>query len=99
MKAIRRYLSDAETAYGVILVLMFVMYKLGFELKLPLLKRLTVYLVLAVGVIPVTTLYMWGLPIVEALLVAVPLMALVRLRQRVARRREKREGAGREVGR
>ncbi len=67
--ALKTILNTPEKAYFVILVFCFILYKLGFqERKLPLLKAAIVYLVLALGCIPLTTLYMLGMPIVEVLI-------------------------------
>ncbi|OUM87775.1 MAG: hypothetical protein BAA01_13305 [Bacillus thermozeamaize] len=68
-EALKAILNTPEKAYFVILVFCFILYKLGFqERKLPLLKAAIVYLVLALGCIPLTTLYMLGLPIAEVLI-------------------------------
>ncbi|MCF6093550.1 YlaH-like family protein [Microaerobacter geothermalis] len=70
-----------ENAYLVVFVLTALVYKLGFARPLPLLKSLIIYFLLAIGVIPLTLLYAFGLPIVPALAVALVLLIVVRVRR------------------
>lgn len=78
-------------AYAVIFVLTVILYNLGFARKLPLLKTAIVYLLLAIGCVPLTVLYALGLPIVPALLVGVALLVVVQIRRRAAERRKREE--------
>lgn len=80
-----------DHAYAVILVLTVIIYNLGFARKLPLLKTVIVYLLLAIGCIPLTVLYALGLPIVAALLVGVALLTVVQIRRRASKRRKREE--------
>nr|MBO2470360.1 hypothetical protein [Bacillota bacterium] len=80
-----------DHAYAVILVLTVIIYNLGFARKLPLLKTVIVYLLLAIGCIPLTVLYALGLPIVAALLVGVALLTVVQIRRRASERRKREE--------
>ncbi|GAB7387690.1 hypothetical protein BSNK01_15270 [Bacillaceae bacterium] len=66
-------------AYYVIFVLTACVYKLGFARKLPLFKSLIIYFLLALGCVPLTILYSFGLPVVGSLLVAVALLVIVRV--------------------
>ena len=66
--------------YLVIFILSIVVYKLGFARKLPILKSLVVYLMLAFGCIFMTFLGT-GLPIIESLLIATVVLSLARLRR------------------
>ncbi|HEY8343038.1 MAG TPA: YlaH-like family protein [Calditerricola sp.] len=80
-----------DHAYAVIFVLSVILYNLGFARKLPLLKTVIVYLLLAIGCVPLTVLYALGLPIVPALLVGVALLVIVQIRRRAAERRKEGE--------
>ncbi|GAB6932592.1 YlaH-like family protein [Calditerricola satsumensis] len=80
-----------DHAYAVIFVLTVILYNLGFARKLPLLKTAIVYLLLAIGCVPLTVLYALGLPIVPALLVGVALLVVVQIRRRAAARRKREE--------
>lgn len=91
---LRTVLNTPEKAYFLIVAFCFFMYKLGFqERKLPLLKAAVVYVALAVGCIPLTTLWMLGMPIVEVLVLGTLLLLVVRwTRRRVGK------GGSRETG-
>lgn len=62
-------------------VLLGVVYQLGFARKLPVLKAAVVYIVLAIGALPLAFLGI-ALPIVEALVIAVVMLAIVRYRMK-----------------
>lgn len=80
---LRNVLDTPEKAYFLILVFCFLMYKLGFqERKLPPLKAAIVYLAMAVGCIPLTTLWMLGMPIVEVLVLGTAILLIVRWSRR-----------------
>lgn len=68
--------------YAIVAGLTLILYKLGFERPLPLLKRLIVYIVLVIGSFPLVVLLAFGLPIIPALLAAIVLMVVVRFRER-----------------
>lgn len=65
--------------YLVVLVLCFVVYKLGFARKLPPLKAAVVYLFLVIGALPISFLGI-ALPIVEGLVIAAIFLGIVRWR-------------------
>ncbi|MEW9667485.1 YlaH-like family protein [Ammoniphilus sp. 3BR4] len=67
--------------YYIILILAAFVYELGFARKLPLLKRIFIYILLAIGCVPLTILKALGLPMIEAMLVAAALLIFVRLRR------------------
>jgi len=80
---LRTVLDTPEKAYFLIVVFCFFMYKLGFqERKLPLLKAAVVYAAMAVGCIPLTTLWMLGMPIVEVLVLGTVILLVVRFSRR-----------------
>ncbi|WP_209808710.1 YlaH-like family protein [Ammoniphilus resinae] len=64
-----------------ILVLAIILYELGFSRKLPILKKLATYVLLAIGCIPLTILKVLGLPIIGAMIVAAVILFLARLRR------------------
>ncbi len=67
--------------YYIILVLSAFVYELGFARKLPMLKKVFIYILLAVGCVPLTILKALGLPMIEAMLVAAGLLLFVRFRR------------------
>jgi hypothetical protein len=67
--------------YVITLVLLAVVYNLGFAKRLPILKAVVVYLVLAIGALPIAFLGI-ALPLVEALMIAVVMLAIVRYRMK-----------------
>lgn len=67
--------------YYIIVVLAAVIYELGFARKLPLLKKLFTYVLLAIGCIPLTIFKVLGLPIVEAMVVAFIILVFARIRR------------------
>jgi hypothetical protein len=67
--------------YLTMTVLLGVVYHLGFARKLPILKAAVVYLVLALGALPLAFLGI-ALPVVEALVIAVLMLAIVRYRMK-----------------
>lgn len=67
--------------YAITAALLALVYKLGFAKRLPILKAIIVYLVLVIGALPLAFLGI-ALPLVEALLIAVAILAIVRYRMR-----------------
>ncbi|RXT14977.1 YlaH-like family protein [Ammoniphilus sp. CFH 90114] len=67
--------------YYIILILAAFVYELGFARKLPLLKKIFIYILLAIGCVPLTILKALGLPMIEAMLVAAGLLIFVRFRR------------------
>ncbi|MBE3595820.1 MAG: hypothetical protein IMW86_02110 [Hydrogenibacillus sp.] len=74
-----------EVKYVLIVVLLFIAFRLGFERPLPLLKRFIVYAALVVGAFPLIILS-YGLPIEGTLIVTVLVLVAYRLRRRVQNR-------------
>lgn len=67
--------------YFIVTILLAIVYKLGFARKLPILKSALVYFVLALGAWPLAFLGI-ALPLVEALIIAVILLVIVKIRTR-----------------
>lgn len=67
--------------YIIVTLLLAIVYKLGFARKLPILKSALVYVVLAIGALPLSFLGI-ALPLVEALVLAVLLLVIVKIRTR-----------------
>ncbi len=78
--------------YLTIFGLCIVVYQLGFAKKLPLLKNIVIYAIMALGC---TILCFMGvfLPMAEGLIIAVLVLAIYRLRLRNARNIKKEEQA------
>lgn len=77
---------DGEMSFGafmilylVILILSAIVYKLGFARKLPILKTIIVYIFLAIGAFPMAVLGI-ALPFVEALVIALIVLLIIRWR-------------------
>lgn len=73
--------NNGWVRWAIISVLMIIVYKLGFERPLPILKKLIVYVVLVIGCYILVILAAFGLPIIPALIVATLLMVAVRIRR------------------
>lgn len=67
--------------YGIITVLSIIAYKLGFAIKLPLLKSIIVYIFLILGSTILTFLAIF-LPITEALVLTVVVLSIYHIRRR-----------------
>lgn len=93
LEYIQELLKNGWVRYGIIIVLSFILYKLGFERPLPPLKKLVVYIFLVIGCFPLVVLYAFGLPIIPALLAAIALMVVVRIRERFYRKDGNKEGS------
>ncbi|WP_202076632.1 YlaH-like family protein [Caldalkalibacillus salinus] len=85
-----RLFVDGELTFGAFLILYLItavllglVYKLGFERRLPVLKAFIVYVVLAIGALPLAFLGI-ALPFIEALIIAVAMLAIVRFRMKKA---------------
>jgi hypothetical protein len=68
--------------FYIIMGLAAIIYELGFATKLPLLKKIIVYLLLVAGCIPLTILKVMGLPMIQAMAVAAVLMIGARIRRK-----------------
>lgn len=81
MEAIHTFLRQTPWAgYLVILILTAIVYKVAFARKLPILKSMVVYLVLALGCVMFWVMYILGFPIVEILVITVVLIVVARIR-------------------
>jgi len=93
------FLDHIWITYAIIYVLVVYVYNNVFRArKLPLLKDALVYILIAVGNLVLLWFQLLGLPIIQSLLVAVILMAMVRVRYFVegrAKRKAAQEGADR----
>jgi len=74
--------------YGIILLLSIIAYKLGFARKLPLVKSLIVYILLALGTFITAILSILEFPIAESLIIIVIILAIYRLRMYLERSRQ-----------
>lgn len=74
--------NNGWVRYALISILMIIVYKLGFERPLPLIKKTIVYIVLIIGCYPLVIFVAFGLPIIPALFVAALLMVAVRIRRK-----------------
>lgn len=76
--------------YVLNLILIIIAYKLGFARKIPLLKSLAVYVLLAVGTIIIALFSSIGeLPTVESLVVIVLVLGIYRFRLHFERKKKK----------
>lgn len=66
--------------FGLNLIFGAISYKLGFARKLPLLKDVFVYIMLAVGTYILTIFSIFGLPITESLVIIAIVLAIYRFR-------------------
>lgn len=73
--------------YIIITILSILAYKMGFALKLPILKSLLIYLFLILGATILTFLAVF-LPIVEALILTVAVLTIYHVRKRFFSREE-----------
>ncbi|AMA72547.1 MULTISPECIES: YlaH-like family protein [Aneurinibacillus] len=80
--------------FFLIFVLTAVTYELGFAQKLPILKKAIIYVLLLVGAFPLTILNAIGLSMIPALCVAVAVLAIVRIRRKVAKSWREKEYKG-----
>lgn len=67
--------------YGILVLLLFIAYSLGFARPLPLGKRLIIYGVMVAGAFPLVILA-YVLPIIPAIMVMILVLFLARLRRR-----------------
>lgn len=77
--------------YLTTVVLTIITFKLGFARKLPLIKTIVVYAVLAIGTFVLTLILGLNLPIPESLFVAAIILGIYRLR--LHRERSGRQGS------
>lgn len=64
-------------------------FKLGFARRLPMLKSIFVYIMLAVGTYILTIFSIFGLPITESLIIISIVLGIYRLRLHQERKRKK----------
>lgn len=84
--------NNGWVRYAIISLLTLILYKLGFERPLPLLKKLVVYIILVIGCYPLVILLAFGLPIIPALIAAIVLMVAVRFREKRYKKNTSSEG-------
>ncbi|OYD07822.1 YlaH-like family protein [Paludifilum halophilum] len=90
MEALNDWLRQTPVAaYLSILVMTAVIYKVAFARKLPILKSLIVYLVLAFGCVLFWFLFILRFPIIEILLVTVVMIVIARIRMWMTDRKQK----------
>jgi len=80
-----------------ILILAFTIYIFNavFRMgKLPILKEILVYIIMAAGCLILLVLQIDKLPIIQCMAVAVAMMVMVRMRQIYDKRRDERAGRG-----
>lgn len=66
--------------YALNLIFGIIAYKLGFARKLPLLKSIIVYIMLAIGMFVVTIFSVFKLPITETLIIISAVLGIYRFR-------------------
>jgi len=91
------FFEHVWATYAIIFILVAYVYNVVFKArKLPLLKNIVVYALMAAGTWLLVIFQMFGLPIVLCLLVAVGLIWIVRIRYwlevRRSRKAERKEG-------
>ncbi|GGE22835.1 hypothetical protein GCM10011571_26130 [Marinithermofilum abyssi] len=87
MEAVDAWLKGHPlAAYLVIFVLTGIIYKVAFARKLPVLKSLIVYAVLAVGCVLFWLMFLLRFPIMEILLVTNAMIIIARIRMAMIRR-------------
>jgi hypothetical protein len=82
MDAVQAWLNSLSpwTIYFIIVVLAAVVYKVAFAIRLPLLKQVIVYVVLAIGCLLLTLFHYMGFPVIPILFFTVILIAVTRIR-------------------
>lgn len=88
------YLEHSDHIYWIFYVLNFIFgvtaYKLGFAKKLPVMKSIFVYILLAIGTYVLTIFSVLNLPMTESLIIVSIVMGLYRFRLH-RERKEKQE--------
>jgi c-di-AMP phosphodiesterase-like protein len=93
------FISHIWLTYAIIIVLVSYVYNKVFRVrKLPLLKDMLIYLLIAIGSIILLFFQLNGLPIIASLAVAVFLMFLVRVRYFVEERAKRKRESGKDAG-
>jgi hypothetical protein len=80
--------------FFLIFLLTVVTYELGFAQKLPILKKMVVYVALLIGTFPLTILNALGLPMIPALCVAVVVLLFARVRRKDMKSMREKEQRG-----
>jgi hypothetical protein len=75
--------------YFIILILSVVIYKVAFARKLPPLKSLVVYMVLAMGCVLFWIMQLAKFPMIQALLITVIIIVVTRVRLWYSKKQEK----------
>ncbi|WP_026692175.1 YlaH-like family protein [Peribacillus kribbensis] len=79
--------AGTDVLYFVIVILSVLVYNLGFAKKLPILKNIVIYVLLALGCLILTILAI-QLPVVESLLVATFILGIYKIRLHQQKRNE-----------
>jgi hypothetical protein len=66
--------------YAIIITLTVIVYNLGFAQKLPILKSIFVYFILALGCLILQLFAVFGLPVVESLAIAALILLVYKVR-------------------
>lgn len=74
------------TAYLLILIMTGVIYKVAFARKIPLLKTVLVYVVLAIGCYFFTIMHIFRFPVMPALAITLVIIVLARIRMAISNR-------------
>lgn len=86
------YLESNDHIFGIFYVLNFIFgiiaYKLGFARKLPILKSLVIYALLAIGTFILTIFSIMRLPMTESLIIVSLVMGIYRFRLHRERQRK-----------
>lgn len=81
-------------SYIVIFILTAIIYKVAFAIRLPLLKSVIIYVLLAVGCYLFTIMHLFRFPIIPALAITVAIIVVARLRM-IGRDRKRSRGSKR----
>lgn len=81
-------LNHLGVAYALIVLLTAVIYKTAFDFRLPILKKILVYLLLAIGCLLLTLFHLLRFPIIPVLTITVILIAVTKLRLSYSKKEE-----------
>lgn len=80
--------SQPLISYLIILIMTAIVYKVAFARKLPILKTLLVYLVLAVGCVMLWVMFILRFPIIQILGITLLMIVLARIRMWMGNRKK-----------
>lgn len=81
-------LDHLGVAYLVIVFFTAIIYKTAFDFSLPFLKKILVYLLLAVGCLLLTFFHLLRFPIIPVLMITVLMIVITKMRLRYSEREE-----------